>query len=204
MGRLAQAIGSAIEEWAEISFRRYEAEGKLTWSRCYPATKTIYNGKFQRKQTFLLPEEGPPDYCLALAPAGRLLWLEIKTWEAVDLHTERKRLHQYRQMMEARQVGGLGAYLVAWRPPSGYGPNLVQGIDWRLHPVEALEFLDNALIFRRELGCPVASSAEGWPEWWPVLPLEGLGLCEGQSASPPLGGLRRLSQVEGPGVAGLK
>src|SRR6185295_15291432 len=115
MGKFAQAIGASIEEWAELSYRRYATEKRLTWFRCYPATRTIFNGKTQRKQTILLPEDGPPDYCLCLSPGGRLLWLEIKTWEAVDLHTERKRLHQYWQMVEAGRVGGLGAYLVAWR-----------------------------------------------------------------------------------------
>jgi hypothetical protein len=161
VSRKAQAVGASIEEWAEISFRRYEAEGKVSWSRCYPATKTVYNGRMQRKQTFLLPEEGPPDYCLSLAPAGQLLWLEVKTWEAVDLHTERKRLHQYRQMMEACRVGALGAYLVAWR-----AGDLV---DWRLHPVGGLEALDNALVFRRSEGLQIVSSVEGWPEWWGTL-----------------------------------
>jgi len=185
VGRNAQAIGSAIEEWAEISFRRYEAKGRLTWFKCYPATKTIFDG--QRKRTILLPEEGPPDYCLCLAlrpfdpsttlrgafaqenqgsgqaPAGRLLWLEIKTWEGAETHTERKRLHQYRQMVEAGTVGGLGAYLVAWRKG-----NL---IDWRLHPVGEIEAFDNAnaLVFRRSQGRPVAAAVEGWPEWWAAL-----------------------------------
>lgn len=161
MGRNAQAIGSAIEEWAEISFRRYEALGWLTWFKCYPTTKTIFDG--QRKRTILLPEEGPPDYCLCLSPGGRLLWLETKTWEGAETHTERKRLHQYRQMVEAGKVGGLGAYLVAWRRGDL--------IDWRLHSVGEIEAFDNALIFRRSQGRPVVSHVEGWPEWWSALPV---------------------------------
>lgn len=162
MGRAAQAIGQAIEEWAEISFRRYAALGKLTWFKCYPATRTIFDG--QRKRTILLPEEGPPDYCLCLQPSGQLLWLEIKTWESAGTHTERKRLHQYRQMVEAGQVGGLGAYLVAWRRGDR--------VDWYLHPVGEIEALDSALVFRRSEGRPVEAGPEGWPEWWGVLEVQ--------------------------------
>lgn len=162
MGRTSQAIGQAIEEWTEISFRRYAALGRLTWFRCYPATRTIFDG--QRKRTILLPEEGPPDYCLCLHPAGKLLWLEIKTWEGAETHTERKRLHQYRQMVEAGLVGGLGAYLVAWRRGDR--------VDWRLYPAHEIEAHDNALVFRRAEGRPVEAGPEGWPEWWGVLELE--------------------------------
>ena len=157
MGLLAQAVGASAEELAEVSFRRYAAEGLAVYVRCYPPSKTIYNGTTQRKQTFLLPEEGPPDYCLCLQ-GGRLLWLEIKTWAGRNLHTERKRMNQHRQMMEAIVVGGLGAYLVAWRPEG-------EKLDWRLYPVEQLEFTGNSLVFRREAGCAIASP-EGWPAWW--------------------------------------
>jgi len=158
MGRKAQSEGDLAERWAERSFRQYQADGRLVWYRTYPEIRVLYQGK-GNSPNVIITGEATPDYLLCIE--GRLLWLEVKTWEAMDRHTENRRLHQYRQMCETAQAGGMAAYLVLWKWDTSS--------EWRLHPVQSLKTQASGnLLFERYEGIPVNDS-QGWPDWLSAL-----------------------------------
>lgn len=158
MSLQSQTEGDLAERLAELSFNQYQADGRLIWFRTYPEIKVLYRGQDEVPQV-IITGEATPDYLICLA--GRLLWLEIKTWSALSRHSETRRLHQYKQMVETVQAGGLATYLVRWK---------WNGIEeWRLHPVQGLAGpAGNSLTFLRENGQHV-SSEKGWPDWLPAL-----------------------------------
>lgn len=158
-GRLAWEAGQTAENLAEASFDYYMRLEAASWIKCYPASRTAWNRGTHRRETFLIPHEGPPDYHISLR-GGRSLWIEVKTWKAKDRELYRERLFQYRKMMESYQLGGWGGYLVLWR----WNGNE----EWRFYPVQLLQLHDGGLVFERERGCFV-DSQHGWPEWWPAL-----------------------------------
>jgi Holliday junction resolvase len=156
VGRAAQANGAAVEELVDRSLAHYRANGLLAWARAYP--EVVFTGKGEARAT----GNALPDRCVAIkALGGRLLWLEIKTWEARDVHSLRSRLHQLEQMQEfARDGGALGTYLVAWRWDGR--------LEWRLYPVMNLSVKGGAVTFQREAGAHVVGG-DGYPNWLPYL-----------------------------------
>lgn len=156
MGRESQAYGAVAEELVDISLRRYHADGLVAWAPTYPEVRFVSKG--QARAT----GEALPDRCVAIRSlGGRLLWLEIKTWQAKNRHTLRQRLHQLAQMRDFAQFGGaMGAYLVAWRWDGT--------IDWRLYPALSLAAQNGAVVFCREDGLPV-DDENGFPDWLPAV-----------------------------------
>jgi len=156
MGHVSQAVGAGAEEMVDWTLGRYAANGLLAWARTYPEVKFLGKGQARATGAAL------PDRCVAIrAWGGRLLWLEIKTWQAKDRHSLRQRLHQFEQMVEFEANGGaLGAYLVAW----GWDGE----IEWRLYPVRNLMVKEGRIVFVRDRGWHVPD-ANGLPAWLPLI-----------------------------------
>lgn len=171
MGRESQAVGATAENLVDLSLRMYSHE--LAWSATYP--EVIFLGKGMARPT----GKATPDRVISLkALGGRLLWLEIKTWKAVRLHTLTERVHQYWQMREFWEQGGaLGFYLVCWRP--AHSTSSGQADDWRLYDVLSLPF-QGGPVFERLAGLAVPAP-DGWPRWLPVFK-NFLSLSKGNSS----------------------
>jgi hypothetical protein len=160
-GALAKSAGATAEAAAELSFNRYQANSLIAWSKTYPEAKVT--GKDSRGRIIVrFTGNGAPDYCICLRQqGGRLLWLEIKTWQARDDHAHDKGIHQYQQMIEAASAGALAAYLVLWRFTNG-------GHEWRLHYIQDLYFNGRTINFCRMDGWKVEDT-DGWPDWLAVV-----------------------------------
>lgn len=149
----AQSIGQFAELLVEPSFRRYQADGvQLTWTKTYPSFVVLDRSGGQA--TVVFTDVGPPDYALCIS--GRAAWLEVKTWQARDKHTERKRLHQYRHILDTIRAGGLGGYLVLWRWKGAE--------EWRYYRAESIPLVPGGLVFERSAGVRCDDS-QGWPDW---------------------------------------
>lgn len=155
MGCKAQSAGQLAEQLFELSLRQYQAAGQLAWIKTYAPTVTGYD-PLGNLRTFHV-ESGPPDYCITLAPTGRQMWVEVKTWQGKNKHTYKSRLHQYDKMIEGLSVGALGFYLVLWRWEA------VE--DWRLYPIKELRYKNRSLEFIKREGRTVRDK-HGWPDWF--------------------------------------
>lgn len=162
MSNRANDQGRLAEDQVDISLRAYRARRLACGVATYPEVTYFRaigkKGSFEGRYT----GKGAPDRAVALRQIwGRLCWLEIKTWEAKNKHTLRRRIHQYHQMKDAIDAGGaLGFYLVKWR--------WEMLAEWRLYPVGLLaENNEGGIVFVREAGKPVDNS-QGFPDWLPV------------------------------------
>ena len=155
-GILAQQSGKTTENWAEASFIQYRSLGLANYQKNYPEIiQKGYNARVVGK--------AGPDWTLSLAPTGRTCHLETKAWNNKDSHfydfrgNHYKRRDQYLTLLRWTEFGALGFYLVFWRGAE----------EWRLHPVQEVEYKEDGLQFERGNGWFVP--CEGWPDWLGVV-----------------------------------
>lgn len=185
-GRKAQAVGKLAEDLVDISLRQYSALGLLAWEPTFPEILiTGWTGNLagvkSRPRNVTITGRAPPDRVVCLG-GGRMLWIEVKTWEAKRLHTLSEALHQYETMEHFCGLGALGIYLVMWRWKGNE--------QWRLHPLpipaasEVASLRDGLRfprLFDRSSGI-IVPAPDRWPDWLGRLPTPGTD--EPGSAAP--------------------
>lgn len=171
-GRKAQAMGDLAESLVDVSLRMYQAEGRLAWAPTFPeivvtSWTRARDGKTPRPKEVIITGNAPPDRVVCIN--GQLVWVEVKTWEAVNVHTLSRQLHQFSTMEDFWRAGALGCYLVMWR-------NKDQR-EWRLHTIPTIPVNRDAgpteeglpaRLFVKEDGVCVRSPEE-WPQWLPAI-----------------------------------
>lgn len=157
----ANSEGATAQAEFDAICRQYRQDYGITVAQCHPEFVPTKWSKDGQILAGFFREFGPPDRHATL-PDGLSCWVELKTWEAKNKHTLRKRLHQHRFMFDAVTLSGaLGFYLVKWR--------WQRSADWRLHPAASLKCIEGGIVFDCSEGIPVAQDSQSLPRWYDAI-----------------------------------